>query len=492
METEKNYYNPNANYFTSGATFNTALPTVPQTITSESLGNTPSLQLPEQKSLPQAENLANYSLADIQAEPTTPSPAETQQKSYLDRIKSLFTTTQEKSAEQQALEQTAGIPDFTKQLTEATNRFRTTTAEQNQLIQEAGVIPLQLQAQAEGRGITAGGLRPMETGRLRENAIKQYTVTSKGLFQQAEIANLRDDIQGARDAIDKAISYKYAPLEAELDFYQKTLLPLAEQDLNREDQKRLQKRQEDLAERTRLLDNAKEDSKTGSALALVAQKNYPNDKQAQYNAQEAMREAQKPQPDLNRIFQLVGQYQNDPVATQSALLELQIKRQTLAKLKIETNQLTEDVKNVTAVEPYQAERNTRIIESVDDLMGRTSLQTVGFASLGRFLPASLPRNFATDLNTLKANIAFGELQAMRNASKTGGALGNVSDREITFLESALAGLDQGQSPDSFKKNLQKVKDSLDRWYGAKNALSEEDQLRAAGYTEEQIQQIKNS
>ncbi len=180
---------------------------LPSTITSSSLTPETPIKLPDQTPLPQAENLANYSMADIQAEPTTPTPAETTRQSYLDRITSLFKTTQEKSADQQAMEAQKGIPENLKLLTDATNRFRTTTAEQNQLIQEQGVIPLRNENAAIG--VTgAFGLKAANARDLRDNAVKQYTVTSRGLFQQAEIANLRDDIQGARDAIDKAISYK--------------------------------------------------------------------------------------------------------------------------------------------------------------------------------------------------------------------------------------------------------------------------------------------
>jgi len=120
------------------------------------------------------------------------------------------------------------------------------------------------------------------------------------------------------------------------------------------------------------------------------------------------------------------------------------------------------------ISPYQEERMIRNLQSVDDLMGRVSGWTVGAGSLLSKLPSTDARNFENDLNTLKANIAFGELTAMREASKTGGALGQVSERELALLEAALAGLDTGQSKDNFIKNLNRVKDSISRW---KEAMS---------------------
>lgn len=64
------------------------------------------------------------------------------------------------------------------------------------------------------------------------------------------------------------------------------------------------------------------------------------------------------------------------------------------------------------------------------------------------------------LNTIKANIGFDKLQAMREASPTGGALGQVSERENTLLQSVLGALEQSQSNEEFVYNLQRLKGVL--------------------------------
>jgi hypothetical protein len=71
------------------------------------------------------------------------------------------------------------------------------------------------------------------------------------------------------------------------------------------------------------------------------------------------------------------------------------------------------------------------------------------------------------LESLKSNVAFNELQEMRNASKTGGALGQVSDKENAMLAAALGSLDQGQSPEQLSKTLDNIVGILDRWESAK-------------------------
>jgi hypothetical protein len=69
--------------------------------------------------------------------------------------------------------------------------------------------------------------------------------------------------------------------------------------------------------------------------------------------------------------------------------------------------------------------------------------------------------FATDmaglLDTIQADAAFGELQRMREASKTGGALGAVSERELALLGSAQQALQQTQSEEQLDENLRKYK-----------------------------------
>ena len=60
------------------------------------------------------------------------------------------------------------------------------------------------------------------------------------------------------------------------------------------------------------------------------------------------------------------------------------------------------------------------------------------------------------LETIKANVAFDKLQQMRASSPTGGALGAVSDKEMSLLSSALTSLDQTQSAEQLMQNLKNL------------------------------------
>ncbi|HUX01569.1 MAG TPA: hypothetical protein VMY35_11375, partial [Phycisphaerae bacterium] len=120
--------------------------------------------------------------------------------------------------------------------------------------------------------------------------------------------------------------------------------------------------------------------------------------------------------------------------------------------------------------PYSIERMDRVLQAVDEIIPQVSRWTTGVGSYLSRLPETDARSFASQLDTLKSNIMMNELVSMREASKTGGALGQVSDREGTLLQSALGALDPGQSPSDLVVQLKKVRDSVERW---RNAVASE-------------------
>ena len=80
----------------------------------------------------------------------------------------------------------------------------------------------------------------------------------------------------------------------------------------------------------------------------------------------------------------------------------------------------------------------------------------GYGSLAGFLPESAARKLETELTPIRSNLAFDRLQEMREASKTGGALGAVSAPELQLLESSVVNLDTGVDLSTFLDRLDKV------------------------------------
>ena len=130
--------------------------------------------------------------------PIQPTPQETQQSELLKRIGSTAESLVGESKYRAEQEQALGIPELTKTQNELSGRL---TALKN----EALAIPLQLQQESIGRGITREGLRPIETAALRNNAIQALSVNS--LLEAS-----RGNLATAQNLADRAVAQKYDPI----------------------------------------------------------------------------------------------------------------------------------------------------------------------------------------------------------------------------------------------------------------------------------------
>ena len=111
-----------------------------------------------------------------------------------------------------------------------------------------------------------------------------------------------------------------------------------------------------------------------------------------------------------------------------------------------------------------------VVDTIDRVAGNIGPTTTGWGSLLKAMPESEALSMEGDLNTIMSNLAFDRLQKMRTdpANKTGGALGQVSERELALLQSTIASLDQKQSGENLKERLDIVRGSYQRFIDAIN------------------------
>lgn len=77
-------------------------------------------------------------------------------------------------------------------------------------------------------------------------------------------------------------------------------------------------------------------------------------------------------------------------------------------------------------------------------------------------PTGDSANLRRTLDTIKANVGFGELMRMKRESPTGGALGSVSERELMLLNATMGDLDAIQSDEELLRVLNQVRDVFSR------------------------------
>jgi hypothetical protein len=75
------------------------------------------------------------------------------------------------------------------------------------------------------------------------------------------------------------------------------------------------------------------------------------------------------------------------------------------------------------------------------------------------IPGLPSHDFSQMLDTVKANIGFDKLQSMREASPTGGALGQVSEFENRLLQAVFGSLAQSQSPEQLRYNMMRLQNT---------------------------------
>lgn len=126
-----------------------------------------------------------------------------------------------------------------------------------------------------------------------------------------------------------------------------------------------------------------------------------------------------------------------------------------------------------ASEMAATKQATRIIGTIDAALKKVGATSAGMGSTLTAVPGSKAKDLAADLTTIKANLGFAELQAMRQSSPTGGALGQVAVQELEALQATVASLDQKQSAEQLKGNLAKVREHYQNWLDAVNESKKE-------------------
>lgn len=151
--------------------------------------------------LPDTNVAAPSNPANINTDPTVLNAPETSLQKSINDLMKLNTDVAGKDAYRASLESS----DQTLQ--EQKKAETDLTAQVKALQAEALNIPNQVQLDATGKGVTAGGIEPIQTAMLRNNAIKAQTVGALLAATQGKIAY-------AQSLIDKAVQDQFGPLEA--------------------------------------------------------------------------------------------------------------------------------------------------------------------------------------------------------------------------------------------------------------------------------------
>lgn len=220
----------------------------------------------------------------------------------------------------------AGLPGFAKTITELDAQLQGLNDQATALQLAAtpgGSIENQLQLAIEGRGVTEGGLAPLRAGELRKNQIQQATIAGQALTTKAALYAAQGQYTLAKDSADKAAQVQFDAQEQDIK-YRQALLAAIQPQLDRDQQKQATLQQVSLQDRQNLLALQRDSYKAGQGYAVTAMTLNSNDPAAQYAAQQALKLDPNDPNYLAKVLNLVGQYQQDPIAVQQAAANLRV------------------------------------------------------------------------------------------------------------------------------------------------------------------------
>lgn len=360
-------------------------------------------------------------------------------------------------------------------------------ADQQRAMQFAQLDPQQRIAAGIFGGLTRasralGAKDPMleQASKMREMAQQFDTTTAEGLMQYAQALQRMGNIQAAQAAAMQA--RQMMEVEAKT--------AKVRQEAVRSEEKNL--REVRLREELAALPADANDDQVREVVrkygdpdkilkAIEDKEKAKLEREAKLEAQRERQafQAQKAEESKNLRRELAAA----SAATRNALTDVQkqIAQERLDALQSK-KQEAED-KKATALK-FEEAKAKNVIGIVDNVLPKISgLNTAGLVGKSlSFVPGSDAYDVAKNIETIKANLGFKELSDMRQASPTGGALGQVAVQELNFLQATVANLDVGQSPAQLRANLDKIKKHYNRWLSTtKGELPAED--KETGTTE---------
>ena len=100
-----------------------------------------------------------------------------------------------------------------------------------------------------------------------------------------------------------------------------------------------------------------------------------------------------------------------------------------------------------------ASKRDAIEREVKEVMSLLEGSTRAIDGVLQYIPGTDEKTIEGKLEMLVANIGFAEIQKMREQSKGGGALGQVTEKELKFLQSVLNRLSLFDKPEILRENL---------------------------------------
>jgi hypothetical protein len=401
-------------------------------------------------------------------------------------------TTQLQTLNEQLTGQSAYRADQEKALgVEALKKTQTDLSSRLKALQnEALAIPLQMQQDAQGRGVTAGGIAPHQTAALRNNAIQALSVNS--LLEAS-----RGNLTTALDMVDRAVAQRFEPIQEQIAAKTRNLeLILSSPQYSLDQKNRAQKQLEKERQKQAQLDQAREAQTRIYDLGVKA---------ASLGADPAVVDAIQSARSPEEALSIAAQFGVLTPADKANLQTVRLDNGETVIIDMNTGKTVRSLGGIKPTTPTPSDTPALGTLSPQDRINNTlslaqqlrddaavgKKSAVG-ASLAKFVPfgqaLGLQGNrtaFETQLSQLRASLTLDNLKLLKGA---------MSDKDLKFLQDIGSALDVNMTEAAFNAELDKVIERL-KQSGAHASLADRaraagydyDRMRKDGYSDEQIE-----
>ena len=187
------------------------------TINSQNLAQTPSVKLPTYQPTPVDPNITQSALASVagQYEAVNKQLEQAQREQEANRASqsNLSSALLGKTEDTQSFQQTAGVNAANDVLIQQATQLADLNAQAQSLQREAQAIPIQVENESMGRGRTVAGVAPIQTARLRDNALRALSIAQQSDVASAALTGSQIRLQAAKDKAQQMVDLKYKPIE---------------------------------------------------------------------------------------------------------------------------------------------------------------------------------------------------------------------------------------------------------------------------------------
>jgi hypothetical protein len=407
-------------------------------------------------------------IASIVGQENNPTPAEATNDKLNETLTAAEGQEAGKTTATTNAENAAGLPALNSQLTDLNSQITT-------LQNQANTIPLQVQQDATGRGVTSTAANTEQTGLLRQNTIKALGLSSLASALQGNIAT-------AQSQADAAVKAQFDPIEAQISYLQDAITNNKDQ-MTKEEQEQADSVQAQLADRTNQIAQQKDDMSTILALATAAVTNNPGNQAAQLAAQQALKTN-----DLNTAFQLLGQYQAPAVqqtvasAISSATNDPSTldpnSQSILAQTGLSVAAFNYLTQGTSALSRLSAADRQAVFNEAEDWLNKNGVDLSTFQSQYKAYTDTLQTNITRANQT---QVFAGEVSGTVDqfVSDIGSDFGGLKAANVTEL--LINGQTNDPTAQKYAFDLQTMQNDLAGYYAASRGASQPDDadLRAA-------------